>query len=218
MLAKGLVLFTIFFFISLPSYAVNTPACSTYVQKGTVALTFDDGPSATYTQKVMKILDHYHIKATFFLVGEKALQYPKIVEQLFAKGEGIGNHSMTHPNIATLNDDQLEEEIVKPKNILYKITGKQPALFRFPYAAENKHVKDYVVSQGMTPVPIGYSADDYKLPGADVIAERIIAHAHSGSILLLHDGPSKRQQTVDALPKIIEGIQKKGLGFSVICG
>ncbi len=102
--------------------------------------------------------------------------------------------------------------------MIYKITGIKPALFRFPYGSANKRVRNYVISKGMKPVFWGYTPDDYRRPGADIIADRVIEHAASGQIILLHDGPSRRQQTIEALPKIIEGIQKKGLGFSVLCG
>jgi peptidoglycan-N-acetylglucosamine deacetylase len=150
-------------------------------------------------------------------VGQKAKANPKILREMIASGDVVGNHSLTHPIFPELKNEQLPEEIIKSRDIIYKITGIKPNLFRFPYGSANKELKNYVISQGMKPVFWGYTPDDYLRPGAKVIAERVIQHACSGQIILLHDGPTKRQQTIDALPKIIEGVKKKGLGFSVLC-
>ena len=219
MKTKGLIVGIVVAFLCMPAYAKNQNyhTCSATPAKGTVALTFDDGPSPVYTQKIMKILDKYHIKGTFFVVGQRAQSYPKYLKALVADGDIIGNHSYSHPQVSKLRGDKLYKEVVAPENIIYKITGEKPLLFRFPYGAENKRVKQYVSSQGLTPVHWGYSPQDYTRPGAGVIASRVISHARSGQVILLHDGPKQRQQTVDALPKIIEGIKKKGLGFSVLC-
>lgn len=209
------VLSVLFLCLCLPTYALAS--CSATAAKGTVALTFDDGPSVQYTQKVLGILEKNHIKATFFVVGRNAQAHPKLLKEMVADGDIIGNHSMTHPQIPRLNAAQLQTEVVAPENIIAKITGKKPKLFRFPYGAENTRVKNYVISQGMIPVFWGYSSEDYRRPGSAVIAKRVIDNARSGQVILLHDGPKNRQQTVDALPEIIAGIKKKGLGFSVLC-
>lgn len=217
---QGIIVGIMAALLCMPAYATKNPhyhKCSATPAQGTVALTFDDGPSPIYTKKIMNILDKYHIKATFFVVGERAQAYPKYVKALAADGDIIGNHSYSHPQVSKLSGDQLYKEVVSPENIIYKITGQKPLLFRFPYGAENPRVKKFVYSQGLTPVHWGYSPQDYSRPGANVIASRVITHAHSGQVILLHDGPKQRQQTVDALPKIIEGIRKKGLGFSVLC-
>jgi peptidoglycan-N-acetylglucosamine deacetylase len=192
-------------------------SCSAHAQQGTVALTFDDGPSPVFTKKVMKILNHYHINATFFVVGEMVKVHPKFLKQMVADGDVIGNHSWTHPVVPKLKGNALNKEVLDTENIIYQVIGVKPHIFRFPYGAENKRVIKYVKSQGLIPVNWGYTPDDYTRPGTAVIAQRVISHARSGQVILLHDGPAKREQTVAALPQIIEGIKKKGLGFSVIC-
>jgi peptidoglycan/xylan/chitin deacetylase (PgdA/CDA1 family) len=64
---------------------------------------------------------------------------------------------------------------------------------------------------------MGFNSFDYNRPGVDKIVSWVVQNAHSGQVILMHDGFNKREQTVAALPRIIEGIQKKGLGFSQIC-
>ena len=184
---------------------------------GTVALTFDDGPTDVYTPQILAILKKYNIKATFFMVGMNAEAHPEIVKQVLAEGHAINSHSQTHPMLTKLNDEQLHKEVYEPSAIIYKITGKKPVCLRYPFGASNSHVREYIRAAGMTPTPMGFNSFDYDRPGTEKIVSWIIKNAHSGQVILLHDGFAKREETVAALSRIIEGIQKKGLGFSQVC-
>lgn len=191
--------------------------CQALVHKGTVALTFDDGPSKKYTKKILAILEHYHVQATFFVLGQQVKKNPQYLKQMIKDGDIIGNHSMSHPVFSKLSSDNWYDEVVKSKKIIHDVIGEDPKVFRLPYGAGNEQVKKYIRAQGMQTIFWGYTPNDYRRPGANVIASRVVKNAHSGQIILLHDGPSKREQTVAALPAIIRGIKKKGLGFSVVC-
>ena len=184
---------------------------------GTVALTFDDGPTEQFTPKILAILKKYHIKATFFMVGMNARNHPDVVEQVLAEGHAIDSHSLSHVMLTKLNNNQLYKEVVTPQNIIDNITGKKPVCLRYPYGASNLHVREFIQSQGIVPVPMGFNSFDYDRPGVDKIVSWVLKNVQSGQVILLHDGFAKREQTVAALPRIIEGVQKKGLGFSQIC-
>lgn len=190
---------------------VNTPA------KGTIALTFDDGPNSTFTPQILAILKKYNIKATFFMVGMEAKNHPDIVKMVLADGHAINSHSLTHPMLTKLSDAALHKEVVMPSDIIEKIIGKRPVCLRYPFGASNSHVRDVIHKAGMTPTTMGFNSFDYDRPGTDKIVSWVLKNAYSGQVILLHDGFAKREQTVAALPRIIEGIQKKGLGFSQIC-
>jgi peptidoglycan/xylan/chitin deacetylase (PgdA/CDA1 family) len=185
--------------------------------KGTVALTFDDGPSEKYTPQILAILKKYNIKATFFMVGMNAKNHPDMVQQVLADGHAINNHSQTHPMLTKLNDKQLQWEVATPKEIIHGITGKNTACLRYPFGASNQHVRDVIRANGMVPVPMGFNSFDYNRPGTDKIVSWVLKNAHSGQVFLFHDGFDKREQTVAALPLIIEGLKKQGYGFSQIC-
>ncbi len=202
--------------LSLSAFALDENAIKTPA-KGTVALTFDDGPTVTYTPQILAILKKYNIKATFFMVGTEAKAHPEIVKMVLADGHAINNHTMTHPNLTKLNDEQLNKEVAEPSAIIYDITGKKPVCLRYPYGASNDRVRSVIRANGMVPVPMGWNSFDYNRPGVDKIVSWVLQNAHSGQVFLFHDGFDKREQTVAALPQIIEGIQKKGLGFSQIC-
>lgn len=184
---------------------------------GTVALTFDDGPNPTFTPQILAVLKKYNIKVTFFMVGMEAEKYPEIVKQVAADGHAISNHTLTHPMLTKLDDKELQREIALPSEIIYKITGKKPICLRYPFSAFDQRVQKVVYAHAMTPFPVGLNAYDYKRPGVNKIVDRVIKNVHSGMIITMHDGFANREQTVAALPLIIEGIKKKGLGFSQIC-
>lgn len=185
--------------------------------KGTVALTFDDGPSEIYTPQILAILKKYNIKATFFMVGENAKAHPDMVKMVLADGHAINSHSLTHPMLTKLSDKELHNEVEQPQVIINNIIGKKPVCLRYPFGASNSHVRAVIREQGITPVSMGFNSFDYDRPGTDKIVDWVLKNSYSGQVLLFHDGFNKREQTVAALPRIIEGIKKKGLGFSQIC-
>jgi len=199
------------------AFATDLNSVRTKPLKGTVALTFDDGPSPIYTPQILAILKKYNIKATFFMVGVNAQKYPEMVRLVLADGHAINNHTLTHPMLTKLNDKQLYKEITAPQTIIYKIIGEKPVCLRYPFGMSNQHVRDAIRAEGIVPVPMGFNSFDYDRPGAQKIVSWVLKSAYSGQVILMHDGYDKRQQTVEALPAIIEGIKKKGLGFSQIC-
>lgn len=185
--------------------------------KGTVALTFDDGPHPVYTRQILEILKKYDVKATFFMVGMNAKAHPDVVKEILAAGHAINSHSLTHPNLTKINNAQLIKEVETPKIIIHDIIGKNPLCLRYPYGASNGHVRDVIREYDMTPTSMGFNSFDYDRPGVDKIVDWVLKNSYSKQVILLHDGFNKREQTVAALPRIIEGIRKKGLGFSMIC-
>lgn len=184
---------------------------------GTVSLTFDDGPSPIYTPQVLAILKRYGIKATFFVMGSLAKKYPKLLHDIVADGHAVAIHTMTHPKLTKLSNKRLYFEVVKAKEIVANIIGKSPVCLRPPFGLANKRVRHFVHAHNMILVPMGFNSFDYKNKGVLRLKQWVVANARSGRVFLLHDGYKNRAQTVKALPGIIEGIRKKGLGFSAIC-
>ena len=197
--------------------ASDLSSVQTAAQPGTVVLTFDDGPTAEFTPQILAILKKYHVKATFFMVGKNMQAHPDIVKQVMSDGHAIANHSNTHPDLTKLNDADLQKEVSMPVTIIHHLTGKLPVCLRFPYNATNKQVDEVIQQNNMVPVDVGFNANDYKRPGVTAIVNRVVSNASSGRVFVMHDGFAHREQTVAALPLIIEGIQRKGLGFSQIC-
>jgi len=205
---------------SLSLYAADTsvPDVRKIALPGTVALTFDDGPNPVYTRQILAILKKYNIKATFFMVGTNAQKYPDVVKEIHEQGHVIANHSLTHPMLTKVSEAQLQKEIAMPSEIIDGIIGIKPKCLRYPFGASNEHVRAEIRAHGMMPTPMGFNSFDYDRPGKEKIVSWVLKNIYSKQVILMHDGYDKREQTVAALPEIIEGIQKKGLGFSTICG
>ena len=81
----------------------------------------------------------------------------------------------------------------------------------------SERVRAEIRAHGMMPTPMGFNSFDYDRPGTQKIIDWVLKNSYSKQVILMHDGFAKREQTVAALPVIIEGVQKKGLGFSTIC-
>ena len=183
-----------------------------------VALTFDDGPDPTWTPQVLDILKRYNIKATFFLVGSQAEQYPDIVKRIVDEGHLVGNHTYTHANLAEIPAQQVRIELNATQRLIESITGRSTTLFRPPYNADSHPTHlDELVPLKQVQDDLGYlivmeniDPEDWARPGADVIVDRIKELRRDGSLILLHDAGGNRQQTVDALPRIIDWLQTRG--------
>src|SRR5690625_7555403 len=105
-----------------------------------VALTFDDGPHGVVTQRVLKTLREYNAKATFFMLGQNAANFPDIVKQVANEGHEIANHSISHANLNAVGGDRIRQEMVDSLNQIENAGGVKPKLFRPPYGNYNDTV------------------------------------------------------------------------------
>src|SRR3990167_7053917 len=215
---KWMTLFLSLFAVAAFATAAEEQSIRKLPLSGTVALTFDDGPSPIYTPQILAILKKYNIKATFFVVGVNAKKYPELLKQIHEEGHVIASHSLTHPKLTKLSDTNLQKEVGMPSKIIQHIIDQKPKCLRYPFGLSNEKVRETIRADGMIPVSMGFNSFDYERPGVKKIVDWVLKNAHSTQVIILHDGYDHKEQTVLALPFIIEGIQKKGLGFSTICG
>lgn len=200
---------------TLPSYPTLFRSGSGGLHK--VAITFDDGPSPEWTPKILDILKSYHAKATFFLVGREAEDYPDLVQRIVQEGHEVGNHTYTHPNLAIISDARARLEINATQLLIESLTGRSTTLFRPPYNADS-HPSDLTElnpirvaqSQGYMTVLENIDPRDWQRPGVENILERIKDSLSQGNIILLHDGGGNREQTVEALPLLLDYLRERG--------
>jgi len=178
-----------------------------------IALTFDDGPNPYYTPQVLAILKQYGVKATFFDVGYLVADYPNIVRQEYIQENVVANHSWSHPNLTYFSAQAIQSQLTSTTNIIQATIGVRPTFFRPPYGAINNTVLAQARNLHYTTVLWDGSAQDWNLPGVNVIVGRILHYARDGAILLLHDGGGNRAQTVAALPIIIAILKSRGYRF-----
>lgn len=187
-----------------------------------IALTFDDGPDPLYTPQVLDILKKYKIPGTFFVIGENAEKYPEIVKRAFDEGSDIGNHTFTHPNIEDISRLQLRLELSSTERLIEDITKHKSHLFRPPYSEDSEpdtsdQVKPIERINNLGYITVGMQIDpnDWQKPGVQQIVDAAVAQAENkkGNVMLLHDAGGDRAETIQALPLIIETLQKKGYTF-----
>ncbi|NLS44842.1 MAG: polysaccharide deacetylase family protein [Firmicutes bacterium] len=174
--------------------------------KGKVALTFDDGPDSVITGKIVDILAKYQVKASFFFVGGRVIDYANVAKKVAKAGHDIGNHSYSHKNLRDLDIEEVREEIKRAQDAIKSATGVIPRWFRPPYGSYNDEIKAIAKEEGALTVLWNLTPDDWRNPGEAVIRERITSSVKDGSIVLLH----VKEQTLGALPRLIEELTDMG--------
>jgi cellulose synthase/poly-beta-1,6-N-acetylglucosamine synthase-like glycosyltransferase/peptidoglycan/xylan/chitin deacetylase (PgdA/CDA1 family)/spore germination protein YaaH len=194
-----------------------------------VAITFDDGPDPDWTPKILDVLKREHAPATFFLIGIQADKFADVTSRVYREGHEIGNHTFTHPDISNISRSYMKLELNLTEQLFASRLGIRTILFRPPYSIDAEPDTEDQVRPLETTQDMGYTTVGNKIDPndwqenphhtAEQIAADVMAHlppcavndTRCGNIILLHDGGGNRQQTVIALPRIIEGIRGKGL-------
>ena len=178
-----------------------------------VALTFDDGPTPYSTPAILTYLEQTHTPATFFVEGSYARLWPYLIQREWNDGFALGIHTWNHPDMTRQPEVGLHTQLGATLDQLHTVLGANACLWfwRPPYGAFNGHVVQVAQGYGLTTVMWDDDPRDWARPGAQAIAARVLAEAHPGAIILLHDGPALREQTADALPTILAGLRARGL-------
>ena len=177
--------------------------------KKRVALTFDDGPGEG-TLKLLDGLRERNAKATFFVVGEKAEQYPDTIRKMKEDGHLIGNHTYTHVQMNTLSCEAAIAEVKKTSDLIESITGEGTGYLRPPYGECTKKMKQeldmFIVLWDVDPL-------DWSIQNEDSVVNRVLADVEDGDIILLHD---IFDTSVAAALRIVDALQKEGYEFVTV--
>ena len=181
---------------------------SVYVEGPYVALTFDDGPNATLTPKLLDLLAARQLKATFFVVGQNAAEYPEILKRIVREGHEIASHSWSHPNLGKMSDEGVRRELQKTDDAIVAAIGKRPTLMRPPYGSITANQKRWIHEEfGYRIIMWDVDPLDWKRPGPSVVTARILKETKAGSIILAHD---IHAPTIEAMPSTFDQLVKKG--------
>ncbi len=184
------------------------------VEEPVVAMTFDDGPSAVLTPRLLDILKQRNIKATFFVLGQLVQEHPEIVARAVAEGHEIANHSWDHKALNKLGEGGLQHELADTSAEITKATGKPVTLMRPPYGATNPRLNRAIEKEyGMKVILWSVDPLDWKRPGPQVVEQRILAGAKPGAIILSHD---IHPGTIDAMPATLDALTAKGYKFVTV--
>ena len=218
-------------FLQLPSqYMIQRTGYS----PNRIALTFDDGPDPQWTPRILDILKRYNVPATFFMVGENGLTERGLLERIVREGHEIGSHTYTHPNLAGASATDTDIELNANQRLFQAFTGRSLRLFRAPYfgdaeptTADELGPVFRAQERGYISVGLHVDAEDWQRPGVQAIIDNVVNGVAKGgtgcassddaecshNIVLLHDAGGDRQQTIEALPTIIEKLRAMGYSF-----
>ena len=171
-------------------------------------MTFDDGPHPVLTPRLLDMLKARGIKATFFLIGQNAAEYPDIVRRIAAEGHEIGNHTWNHPQLTKLSPAALREEIDRTSSTIAEIIGKPLHVMRPPYDATSDYINHWINREfGMKVILWSVDPLDWKYRNFARVESQILAGARPGAIILSHD---IHATTVAAMPDVFDSLLAKG--------
>ena len=198
-----------------------------------VALTFDDGPDARWTPRILDILKEKHAPATFFIVGENALTERGLLQREIAQGDEVGSHTYTHPNLATTDRTRTLFELNATQRLFQAFTGRTLKLFRAPFFGDAEPTTaDEILpvleaqNSGYLSVGLHVDSEDWQRPGVAQIVNNVLSSVIkndtcdspsetqcSHNVVLMHDSGGDRSQTIAALPIIIDQLRARGYRF-----
>ncbi|MEI9401915.1 chitooligosaccharide deacetylase NodB [Mesorhizobium argentiipisi] len=212
---------------------MNSPNCISEVRgecadgtdRCTVYLTFDDGPNPDCTPDILDLLGEKQASATFFVIGTYASDQPKLIQRMIAEGHRVGNHTMTHRDLAECHLGQIQFEILEANRIIRRACPEaQLTHMRAPYGSWTEQVLTTCGRAGLTPVHWSIDPQDWSRPGVEAIVGTVMASVRPGAIVLLHDGcpPNEfrpdaeaglRDQTLKALSHLIPELHERGFAI-----
>ena len=174
-----------------------------------VAITFDEGPSS-YTSQIVDILKEKGVKATFFLSGDAVEANAAAAKTLADAGMELGSNSYSDTDLSKMSGDELRQQIQRGFDAIKSATGEDVHLLRAPYATFS--LENWAETMDMLSAVVSWNVDsgDWLLPGANQIVEDVCGSVRSGNIILLTDNAATGEQTVEALPALIDRLQDEG--------
>ncbi len=178
--------------------------------RGTIALTFDDGPHPVYTPELLKGLKERGVHVTFFLIGQNIDGNEEIIRRMKDEGHLLGNHSQNHMQLTKEQAKEACDQINRTNEKIKEITGQTPEYVRPPYGSWSEELECMVP---MKVVLWNVDPLDWKTQNKDKIVRHIVSHVEDGSIILLHD---VYETSVEAALEVIDTLSGEGYNFVTV--
>ncbi|MDH4617551.1 polysaccharide deacetylase family protein [Brevibacillus sp. AY1] len=188
--------------------------------KKQVALTFDDGPDATVTPAIIRTLDQYGVKGSFFFVGSRVKENPEVVQLAAKSGHLVQGHSYLHEDLTTKNLQGIAADLIQTENEIEQVIGKKPALLRPPFGETDEQVVKAAKQNGNTIILWSIDTLDWSQKEAENIRKNVMDNVRNGDIILMHSNDDK-SETAKAVPMIISELQQQGfeiVGLDTLLG
>jgi peptidoglycan-N-acetylglucosamine deacetylase len=182
-----------------------------------IFLTFDDGPHPVATPIVLKILQANKIKGTFFMSGSAVKQYPSLVKEVEAEKHSIGIHAYNHTRSIAYSKKTTLSEILQTEEAITQVGAHPAKLFRPPYGFFTWNTISAAKQLEYKLVMWSTSTGDYRKDWSnDQVCVNALTKLATGAILVFHDNELTKTKVQQILPRVITGIQERGLGFGSI--
>lgn len=175
-----------------------------------ISVTFDCAWGADDIENILSTLKKHNCKATFFVLGTWAEEYPDAIKKIVKDGHEIGNHSYNHTHYTTMTKDKMLSDIEKCNAAVKNISGITPTLFRAPSGDYNNSVIESAHEKDMMYIQWSVDSLDWRGLNCEQMMERIIPKTKSGDVLLFHNDTT---HTAESLDKILTELEKKGFSF-----
>jgi peptidoglycan-N-acetylglucosamine deacetylase len=201
-----------------PSAQAFGPTIRHTMDMSTMALTFDDGPNAGVTPKVLDLLERHKVRATFFLIGRYVRSFPAVAREITARDHAIGNHTDTHPALTFCSPSYIAAELDRCDSAFSEATGNATPWMRPPYGYRGPHLSGIVRERGKKGIVMwSASARDWNSQPPERVIKRLRG-ARGGDIVLLHDGDHRvpecdRRHTIAALEYWLPRWKDAGIRF-----
>jgi peptidoglycan/xylan/chitin deacetylase (PgdA/CDA1 family) len=186
------------------------------MKDNSIALTFDDGPDPKYTPLLLDLLRKNDVKCTFFVLAEKAVQYPDLIKRISDEGHNIGLHSFRHMNELLRFPKQTKRDLYNAVKIMNDL-GIKIKFFRPPWGIFNPATYHYAKLNHFIIILWSIHAMDWsRYVTVDSIKRRLLKKVQPGDIILLHDGRGAKdapKKTIHALETVLPDLKKKGYKF-----
>ncbi len=194
----------------MKEYRKQQIAVSGVAEERRVAITFDDGPHPYYTEQLLDGLKERDAKATFFVLGEHAAQYPDLVRRMSEEGHLVGNHTYSHIQLGQNNGEKFKQELIKTNQLLEELTGQEIQYVRPPYGTWDRKFE-----QELNMFPVLWTVDplDWSTRNVDSIVRGVESKVKDNAIILLHD---EYKTTVTAALQIVDDLQARGYVFVTV--
>ena len=180
-------------------------------QERYVALTFDDGPSGRYTQRLLEGLQKEDVRATFLLCGYRMEQFPELTRAVYEAGHEIGYHGFSHDNMAVMSRRQIAGELERSQALLPE--GCKPVFLRPPGGAAGDGVRQVAQVRRLSLLSWSVDPKDWALKDAHQVIQRVVRTVKDGDIVLLHD---MSDSSVTAALEIVAQLKRRGYQFVTV--
>lgn len=184
--------------------------------RGLVALTFDDGPSATITPRLVRLLRRERVPATFFMIGQHVDAHPDVAQMVARAGFAIGNHTWAHEDLTTRTPAQIRSSVRATRTALVHAGIDPTALVRPPYGAMDDRARRVLVGMGFMPVLWTIDPRDWAGASTPQIETRVLraVRRHRTNVVLQHDGVTNSPATLRAISTEIRELRRRGFCFA----